>query len=139
MSTPMMFNQRSTAPPLSKLTHCKTTNVGYSISCKLCKQRGKEITYEGETGRNGFIRGKEHKRALENRNPNSILYKHVLNDHENEEENVDFQMKITGKFTNPLTRQIDKSLRIRNRLPETLLNSKAEFHGPCIKRKVLEK
>ena len=132
-------DQRSTAPPLSKLSHCKTSNVGYSISCKLCKKRGKHISYEGETGRNGFIRGKEHKRALENKNKNSILYRHVLDKHENEKDQVDFHMKITGKFTNPLSRQIDESLRIRNSLPESLLNSKAEFHGPCIKRKVLEK
>ena len=86
-----------------------------------------------------FIRGKEHKRALENKNTNSILYRPVINEHENEKEYVDFQMKITGKFKNPLSRQIDESLRIRNSLPGSLLNSKAEFHGPCIKRKVLEK
>ena len=70
-----MFNQdqRSTAPPLSKLSHCKTSNVGYSITCKLCRHRGKHISYEGETGRNAFIRGKEHKRALENKSKSSIL------------------------------------------------------------------
>ena len=101
-------------------------------------QRGKHVSYEGETCRNGFIRGKEHKRELEKRNKKSTLYKHLISEHENEQEKVDFEMKITGKFTNPLSRQIDESIRIRNKLPDTLLNSKAEFHGPCIKRKVLE-
>ena len=48
-------------------------------------------------------------------------------------------MKIVGKFNNPLSRIIDESIRIRNKNPKLLLNSKAEFHGPCIKRKVFEK
>ena len=141
---------RSTAPPLigqklssttqtkSKPTNCKISNVGYTISCKLCKERNKNITYEGETARNGFIRGKEHKKAYEKRNKNSVLYKHVLYEHENEEDKVDYEMKIVGKIKNPLARQMDESIRIRNKPADLLKNSKAEFHGPCIKKKILQ-
>ena len=97
------------------------------------------ISYEGETARNAYIRGKEHKRAYERENENSVLYKHVLSEHKNEKEMVDFEMKVVSKFKKPLNRQIEESVRIRNKGPNQLMNSKAEFHGPCIKRKVLEK
>ena len=51
---------------------------------------------------------------------------------------VKFDMNIVGKFVTPLSRQIHESLRIRNKHPSALLNSKSEFYGPCIKRKVYE-
>ena len=44
---------------------CKTSNIGYSISCNICKERGKEVSYEGESSRSGFIRMKEHVKDLE--------------------------------------------------------------------------
>ena len=122
-----------------KTKFCRTSNVGYSISCKLCKQRNIQISYEGETARNAYIRGKEHKRAYERENQNSVLYKHVLSEHKNEKEMVDFDMTAVSKFKKPLNRQIEESVRIRNKGPNQIMNSKAEFHGPCIKRKVLEK
>ena len=61
-----------------------------------------------------------------------------MNDHSNEKENVQFQMKIVKKFSDCLTRQAEESLRIRNTNPASLLNSKQEFYGPCIKRKVYD-
>ena len=121
-----------------KSSQCKTSNVGYSITCKLCKQRNINISYEGETARNGYIRGAEHRKELEKRSKKSVLYRHVLKDHESEQNNVDFQMKIVGTFNDCLSRQINESIRIRNKDQKLLLNSKAEFHGPCIKRKILE-
>ena len=52
---------------------------------------------------------------------------------------VDFEMKVVKKFRNPLNRQIEESIRIRNKPQDQIMNSKSEFHGPCIKRKILEK
>ena len=60
-------NRRSTGPPFVKPSFCKTSSVGYSIICKLCKQRNKQVSYEGKTARNAYIRGKEHKREYENK------------------------------------------------------------------------
>ena len=37
-------NQTSTAPPMVKSTFCKTSSVGYSIACQLCKQRNRVVT-----------------------------------------------------------------------------------------------
>ena len=63
--------------------------MGYSLRCKLCKQRGIEKSYEGETARNLHLRGKEHARQLKNKDNESVMYKHVMEDHA-EEENIFF-------------------------------------------------
>ena len=115
-----------------KFTNCKTENVGYTIKCKLCKERQIVKTYEGETARNGHIRGKEHLKGWQNKSKNSVLYRHIQTDHKDEVELVDYEMKITGKFKTSLSRQIDEGIRIKNRKPEELLNSKAEFFRPCV-------
>ena len=121
-----------------KTTNCKITNVGYSLICTLCKERGKERTYEGESSRNTYLRGREHLREYEKKTENSVMYKHVMKEHEREEDEVKFQMKVVGRFKNPLNRLIDESVRIQRKNPSSLLNSKSEFHGPAIRRKVLE-
>ena len=82
---------------------------------------------------------KEHLRDFEKQNERSVLFKHVQSDHPQEKDLIDFQMKIVGKFNNPLSRQINESIRIRNKEGKGLLNLKSEFHGPCIKRKILER
>ena len=117
---------------------CKTTNVGYSIECKLCNDRGINITYEGESARNLHLRTGEHLRDLKNKSDKSVLYKHILNKHEDEKDDVKFRTKIVGKFKSCTNRQIEESIRIRNKHPSLLMNSKSEFYGPVIKRKVFE-
>ena len=47
-------------------------------------------------------------------------------------------MVITGTFQKPIERLIDEGIRIKNHRTETLLNSKSEFHGPSVLRRVLE-
>ena len=44
-------------------------------------------------------------------------------------------MKLKGKFKTPLSRQINEALKIKRLKLEETLNSKSEFHKPCIKRK----
>ena len=66
------------------------------------------------------------------------MFKHVEKEHSHEKDSVKFKMKIVGRFKSAMNRQIDEGLRIQRKSPHSLLNSKAEFHGPSIKRKVLE-
>ena len=117
---------------------CKVSNIGYSIFCKKCKEKGRQVSYEGESSRNSFLRSVEHVRDLENKSKRSVLHKHVVNEHKEEEAEVKFGMKLVGKFSNSLSRIIDESRRIRNKSTKDLLNSKSEFHGPVIKRKIYE-
>ena len=119
----------------TKFTNCKKTNVGYTIQCKLCKSRGITKVYKGETARSMYLRQKEHVQQLKNKKTNSVMFKHTMKDHENEIEKVDFEMKLAGVFKTPLERIINEGVRIKERKPEELLNSKMEFFGPSVKRK----
>ena len=111
-------------------TDCKASNICYSLTCKLCKKQ-----YHGESSRCGYLRGLEHLRALERQSKHSVLFKHITAEHKEEVKQVGFEMKVTGRFRDCLSRQVSEGLNIKNQPPDLLLNSKAEFYGPCVKRK----
>ena len=118
---------------------CKSSNIGYSIVCTLCKERNRPVSYEGESAHNAYICGNEHWKLYKNKNKNSALYKHVLSEHKSEESKTSFEMKIVGKFSSALSRQIEESIRLRDKNPLYLMNSKSEFYGPVIKQKIYDK
>ena len=122
-----------------KPSNCKVSNIGYEISCQLCKRRGIERSYQGESSRSAYLRGQEQFKDLQSKKETSALFKHVQKEHEQEEDEVEFKMKVTGRFKNAMNRQLDEGIRIQSKPPETLLNSKTEYHGPVIKRKVIER
>ena len=95
-------------------------------------------SYEGETCRNVHTRVKEHQQQLKNKSDKSVMLKHIQEDHKDEQESINFGVKITGIFKDPMTRQLDEAIRIQRKDPKLLLNSKKEFHGSAIPRKVLE-
>ena len=78
---------------------------------------------------------------LEKKREKSVLYKHKLTCHKKEE--VKFQIEITGKFKDALTRQANEGVRISSQPITESMNSKSEFnHPPHIKsgcRKNLKK
>ena len=61
-----------------------------------------------------------------------------MTEHETEEKYVEFEMNIVGIFKNPLSRIVNEGVRIKQRKDEELLNSKTEYHGPIVRRKVIE-
>ena len=67
-----------------------------------------------------------------------VYYTNIVSEHKEEEESVKFEMKITGRFKDAMSRQIVESHRINNRNTKSLLNSKNKFHGPVVRRKMLE-
>ena len=93
--------------------------------------------YEGETSRSARLRGIEHVRSYIAKREDSVLYKHKILEHKDEE--VDFQMEITGVFKDPLSRQAEESVRIQGRKNSELMNSKSEFNHPPMARIVVEK
>ena len=54
---------------------------------------------------------------------------------------MSIRMEITQKFRDPLTRQANEAVRIKNRSKnqDELLNSKSEFNHPPLSRVVVEK
>ena len=111
---------------------CRNNNVGYRLGCDTCAGRGKNRIYEGETGRAARVRGKEHWAGFKNKNPKNVLYKHKEMEHPDED--IEVSMKITRTFKDALSRQANEAIRIENRKPDELLNSKSEMNHPKIAR-----
>ena len=82
-------------------------------------------------------KGAEHLRDSENKRNKSVLYKHILSEHNGQE--VKFQMEITGRFKDAISRQANEAVRIYSRPGGELLKSKLEFNHPPMARVVLEK
>ena len=116
---------------------CNSHNVGYQLVCDTCRDRGVDKVYEGETSRSARVRGAEHSRDFKKGAADSALYKHKQNEHRNEE--MTFSMKITKRFSDPLSRQANEAARISSRGKYDLLNSKNEFNHPPIARISVEK
>ena len=116
---------------------CNSSNVGYQLACETCKSRGIEMVYEGETGRSARIRGAEHLNSFKGGKEDSALHKHKQREHKNEE--MEFSMKITKRFRDPLSRQANEAVRISSRGRNEILNSKNEFHHPPIARISVER
>ena len=64
-----------------------------------------------------------------------MLHRHITTKHSEEENEVKFEMKVTGRYKDCLSRQVSEALAIRNAPQGSILNSKSEFYQPCIKKK----
>ena len=110
--------------------NCERNGAGYRIVCVQCTE---EVAYEGETGSNGYSRGKEHQNALVLKQEENALWKHCLVAHAGVR--VDFSMEVVGNFHSYLVRQVNEGVRIKRSKAE-LMNSKAEFHQHPVVRVV---
>ena len=116
---------------------CNSNNVGYRWVCTTCQNRNKTKVYEGESSRSARLRGIEHLKQYVGKKEDSVLYKHKILEHNNED--VEFKMEITGVFKDALSRQAEESVRIQARKGSELMNSKSQFNHPPIARVVVEK
>ena len=83
------------------------------------------------------MRGAEHLKQLEKKSDKSVLFKHKMAVHKNE--NVKFKMEITGRFKDALTRQANEAVRISSRPTHELVNSKSKFNHPPTARVIVKK
>ena len=116
---------------------CNSNNIGYRWICATCENQNISKVYEGETARSARIRSREHLTALEKKKSDSVLYKHKVTEHPNEE--VKFKFEVTNRFKDALTRQANEAVRIASRKNSELLNSKSEFNHPPTARIMVEK
>ena len=100
---------------------CRRENITYQIECKDCN-----YIYIGETSRNAYTRGKEHLAACEKADPNSVLYEHSMNVH-NDNSSERFGMFVTGTYESALSRQITEATKIFRTSKRRLLNRKSEW------------
>ena len=74
------------------------------------KKKGEVAQYQGETGKNGFKRGKYLKKKDIKE---SILWLHSLHHHHHQgREEVRYSMTVTGSYKEPLDRQIMEKVQI---------------------------
>ena len=118
---------------------CNSNNVGYKLECETCLERGQKRVYEGESSRSARVRGAEHLADYTKKRHNSVIWKHKQKEHL--EEQMSIRMENTQKFKDPLTRQANEAVRIKNRNQnkDELQNSKSEFNHPPLSRVVVEK
>ena len=116
---------------------CNSNNIGYRWLCSTCQNNNKVKVYEGETSRSARLRGIEHLKSYFGKKDDSVLYKHKMLEHKDED--VEYKMEITGVFRDALSRQADESVRIQGRKNTELMNSKSEFNHPPIARVIVEK
>ena len=91
-------------------------------------------TYEGETGHFASIRTSEHITDLMKNKKDSPLVKHKNLQHKGEKE-VKFTFKIENVFQDPLTRQCNEGVRIKNAGKSfKTMNSKSEVNHPPTNR-----
>ena len=108
---------------------CQLESVGYRIWCMECKALGKSAVMDGETGRTGRKRCKEHISALDSKNRPSNLREHCQLVHNGRR--VDFGCEVVSKFPgDPLSRQLEEAVRIDHQ-QGTSLNDKSEFVRPA--------
>ena len=90
--------------------------------------------YKGETGKNGFERGKQHLKFLEKKDTKeSVLWLHSLHHHQGKED-INYSMTVTGSFKEPLDRQIMEKVQISNYKGDILMNRKNELGGAILER-----
>ena len=111
---------------------CETNSVGYRITCESCLGAGQFVHYEGETGRNAYSRGLEHRDDLKSEKEDTPLWKHCLLAHNGEKQS--FVMKPLRNFNSPLQRQANEGVRITASKATILMNSKNEWHQAPIIR-----
>ena len=112
--------------------NCWREGVTYSLWCEECGE--KVAAYQGETGRNGFTRGKEHLDNLEARNEDkSVLWLHSIYHHQRRED-IQYSMRVTGGYKDSLDRQVMERVQISNWRGPVRMNRKNEMGGVRVER-----
>ena len=91
------------------------------MMCKGCESR-----YIGETSRNAFTRGLEHRRDVQKKEKKSPLHLHNIEQHNGN--TPGFRMKVTGVFGGDATkRQVRKAVMIQQTPRIELRNRRDEW------------
>ena len=110
---------------------CNRNGVLYTATCQSC-----ESIYHGETGRNAYIRGKEHVQQLRGKKTESPLWEHCVERHSGEEQNFKFDV-IKSFGGDAMLRQISEAVANNRTTAQYKINRKAEWNEPLIPRAII--
>ena len=74
---------------------CEINGAGYEVVCVTCQRAGRKTCCYGESGKNGYTRGGEHRAACRLKNEENALYKHCLLEHGGMQ--AEFSMRVSGE------------------------------------------
>ena len=115
---------------------CNREGIVYKGKCLTCSEGGKEVIYIGESGRSGYIRGRQHLEAIRNhsndRHMNNAFAKHIRESHVNQD--AKFKMNIVQSYKKPLERQTREGVEIARCSADKMLNSRLDHYQPGIRR-----
>ena len=119
---------------------CRETGVTYRINCLGEHANDPEKTcdgvYKGETGKNGYTRGKGHMDDFRNKRETSAMWKHCILKHNSNEQQ--FEMVVEDRVRNdPMKRQILEAIRIQSTPDENLMNSRSEWNMNPVPRIII--
>ena len=104
--------------------NCRKPGITYKIRCK--GDCGNYMYY-GETHKNAYVRGREHRFDYEKKLPKSVMWKHCRSEHQGE--NQEFEMSVIDcRRGDPMMRQILESIRINQVPEEKRMNDKTEWN-----------
>ena len=93
-----------------RVGHCHQENITYTITCTGCSKMGVTTIYTGESSRNMFLRGLEHKKALDSEDKDSVLWEHCQLHHEGIHQQ--FHMSMLRKHKSAFKRQVSEGVMI---------------------------
>ena len=111
------------------------SGVHYSGVCTLCADQNVVARYDGESGRSGYLRTKQHKSDIEHCRTTNAFAKHLEIYHADQVGNTSaFKFKSEGVYKKCLDRQVREGVAITNSKCDILMNSKSEYHQPSVTR-----
>ena len=111
------------------------SGVHYSGVCKVCAENGVVARYDGESGRSGYYRTKQHKSDISNCRTSNAFAKHLELFHPTEVRKPEtFSFKSEGVYKKCLERQVTEGIAITHTPADVLMNSKSEYLQPAVTR-----
>ena len=99
---------------------CTQKNIVYEIRCGICKQKGRDVTYIGESMRPVRLRYNEHRRDAINKTANTPFGDHFGKEHIQDQlhtnQNI-LDLKVLYRALDHPDRKIAESIYIRRRAP----------------------
>jgi hypothetical protein len=115
---------------------CEMRGAGYDIICKACVEV--EARYAGETGRNCYIRGREHLKGYKEKKEGNVLWEHDKEFHGGEGK-TKYEMKVGRVYGKDNTRRkINEAGRIEGN-DGIVMNGRGEYRQSCLPRMAIHK
>ena len=101
------------------------------------KKKARHYIYIGETNRSPYERGLEHQNDIAACKTSSHMLRHLLDQHEDEEEewdNIKFGMRVLKTTRTAFERQILESVLIQKARQHNIMNAKSEYNRCALPR-----